>query len=380
MDFRKKTINDILGEKEIYDVLISILQKEISLLRKEHLTIAKTKSWGYNASMNGNILRLDSLELVTVATRTNLFFELHKTGGIEELLLSERKIGDWIQIIQKANQENLSFFSSGTTGNPEGTSHKLEKLEKEAKFWVEKIQPKRVISLVPQHHIYGFIFAILVPKVAGVSREFKDPIPTPRLKFALEEGDLIVMTPYLIELFADFNFKFPFGVSAVCSTAPLSSETRERGLQMGLQNIFEIYGSTETSGIGWKNDNSEGFLQLPFLEEDVFPDQIEWFYDSIRGENRFKILGRFDSVIQIAGNNVNLEETKERILRSELLQDLVLRLDGDRLKMFAILKNETDKEELQKWLFENLESSERPTRIEYGTELPKNEIGKLADW
>jgi 4-coumarate--CoA ligase (photoactive yellow protein activation family) len=381
LDFRKKTISEVLGNDDVHDLIVSILQKELSTLRKETIPLSKTKSWGLNASMSGNLLRLDSFEIISVATRVNLMFELHKTGGIEELLLSERKIGDWIQIIFKANQNAMTFFSSGSTGDPKGNSHELYQLEIEAKFWVEKLQPKRIISFVPRHHIYGFIFSILLPKISGILREFREPFPSPSLRFNLKEGDVIIFTPYLIEIFSSFGFRFPKGIVAVSSTAPLTKETRQKGLDMGLEKIFEVYGSTETSGVGWKDDNLEGFFPLPFLENDFkTPDRIEWIENPLFEQNRFKILGRADNVVQVGGNNVSLNETRKKIINSNMVVDIAIRLDTDRLKMFAILNNEVKKEEFEVWLFENLESYERPLRIEYGSELPKNEFGKLADW
>ena len=55
---------------------------------------------------------------------------------------------------------------------------------------------------------------------------------------------------------------------------------------------------------------------------------------------------------------------------------------GTRLKAFIVPARDTTETEntLNQWLREQLPAPERPVRLDLGTELPRNEMGKLSDW
>lgn len=113
-------------------------------------------------------LGADSLELVQLATALAQALHMHE-AGIEDYLLMRRTLGDWVEIAANSldiYSVTISFVTSGTTGVPKTCPHELAVLLQEAAFLAELFQGvERLYFAVPSHHIYGFLFTILLPEM-----------------------------------------------------------------------------------------------------------------------------------------------------------------------------------------------------------------------
>ena len=114
-------------------------------------------------------LATDSLELMQLATALAQAPHMHE-AGIEDYLLMRRGLNDWVEIIANSldiYSATISFITSGTTGFPKACPHELAVLLQEAAFLAELFPgTKRLYIAVPSHHIYGFLFTILLGCVA----------------------------------------------------------------------------------------------------------------------------------------------------------------------------------------------------------------------
>ena len=108
------------------------------------------------------------------------------------------------------------------------------------------------------------------------------------------------------------------------------------------------------------------------------PDRIEW-----DGEARFRLCGRKDGVVQVAGTNVDPLEVAAYISALPDVSDSVVRLCGERLKAFVVPAPGTDPGRLDAAIrraLTVLPSPARPDRITFGAAVPRTAMGKLSDW
>jgi 4-coumarate--CoA ligase len=210
-----------------------------------------------------------------------------------------------------------------------------------------------------------------------------------------------VATPHLWRYLAGSLGGFPAGVSGTSSTAPMPAELAQELTAAGLARLTEVYGSSETSGIGWRHDPSQPFELMPFwtLGPDgqsisrgggaplPFPDLV-----AVKGDRLVRPIGRRDGAVQVGGINVFPERVRDALLACPGVADAAVRafaVDGDaarqRLKAFVVPDAAgADAAELEEALrrhaAEKLSGVERPAAYAFGPELPRNAMGKLADW
>ena len=123
-------------------------------------------------------------------------------------------------------------------------------------------------------------------------------------------------------------------------------ETWEAVEAMGVHQVVEIFGSTETAGLGTRSGFDKAFRMLPTLKRDgngvrriadnaelSVQDHLVW-----ESSLSFRVDGRQDDVVQVGGTNVS--PTKVRgILRSlPAVADADVRLDNGRLRAFLVAK------------------------------------------
>jgi 4-coumarate--CoA ligase (photoactive yellow protein activation family) len=249
---------------------------------------------------------------------------------------------------------------------------------------------------VAPHHIYGFLHTVLLPVEAGLaSVDLRATTPGTRLE-RLAEGDLVVATPFVWGLLADEVGAFPGGIVGMTSTAPMSRDLAERLASKGLERLIEIYGSSETGGVGWRSGVDKPFTLLSAWRrsgegiirgegaEQALPDVVEWV-----GERDLRPLRRDDGAVQIAGVNVYPARVAEILRRHPVVADCVVRRqrrgEDGRLEAFVVIRDDAcDREatarEVAKFCARELSAPERPVRIEVGAALPLDAMGKPTAW
>lgn len=218
----------------------------------------------FDKPLEGAPFYLDSLELLTLASRAADFFCI-RDSGLEDWFLARRTLDEWLELIrtswQRASQPALAFASSGTSGSPQVFRHALALLQEEADFFCREWGGfQRVLQTVPAHHIYGFLFTVLLPARAGVPVvEIQPEAP------AWQPGDLLVTHPVHLGLWQARGLRIPSGVTVVTSTSALSGPLWA-WLEGQDLSVREIFGSSETAGLGFRQHAHEPFSLLPYWE------------------------------------------------------------------------------------------------------------------
>lgn len=328
--------------------------------------------------------------------------ELANIAGLTEEGWAGDILAAWL-----ASSRTVVFRTSGSTGEAVPCPQAGELLVQDARGLAEVFQGRsRVVTLVPLHHVYGFFFSILLPKGLGAPMLEMPPVPSDSLLAALRPGDLLVAFPLFWKALADHGLRLPEGVHGVTSTGPCPPEVIHALLAQGLERMSEVYGSSETGGLGIRHAPEDPYTLFPFWtpypEDDPQPANLTRTLDSgevlgpivlpdlVHWENRrqFRPLRRTDKAVQVGGVNVYPERVAAVMAGHPMVRECAVRLmrpeEGVRLKAFVVPVDgaqENDiRRELKTWMAARLGSAEIPKSLTFGTALPINAMGKAADW
>jgi long-chain acyl-CoA synthetase len=349
-------------------------------------------------------LGADSLERLKLATALAEAVHLHRTG-IDDSLLSVLTVGEWTETIARGLElfsAELTFCTSGSTGQPKWCVHELADLESEvaesARLFVGA---RRVLGAVPSHHIYGFLFTILLPQRLGSAFvDIRAHAPS-RLAGFVESGDVVVGFPDFWRSFVRTVPRVAPDAIGVSSTAPCPPDVALGVRAAGIARFIEVYGSSETAGIGWRDDPRNAYELFSFWRRGsderglvrrraegsecafVAPDALEW-----DDSGRVRPAGRAEGAVQVGGINVFPDRIGSLLRAHRGVADAVVRLmrpdEGERLKAFVVPQPGYDRSallaELWAYLDAHLTPAERPKSIVFGAQLPQGALGKPADW
>ena len=306
-----------LTADQIEAVLLSKIAAEYQVL---HPGTARGIAWTLQTHLDDPALGINSLDRMALAAAVNEWFALFE-AGIEDSLLARRCLADWHQLIGRAQAlgvRTINLRTSGTTGAPKVVAHHLDRLRAEARFWADVLAPvKRIIALVPAHHIYGFIFTVLLPHTLGCP-VVRHGEAQGALQGGVGPGDVVVGLPewwhYLLTSGAALG-----GGNLISSTAPCPEYLRRGVMAAGAGSLLEVYGSTETAGIGYRFEDQQAYALLPLWQRDgqahglhdaaptegtplevALQDHLTWLAD-----DRFVVGARLDGCLPIAGSKVN---------------------------------------------------------------------------
>ncbi len=226
---------------------------------------------------------------------------------------------------------DLTLFSSGSTGEPKAIPKAWPQLEAELRvqmaLWGERLVDTRVLASVSHQHIYGLLFRILLPLALGR--------PFDRRSIDYPEQLALQTAPWALIASPAFLSRLDPAIPAagcrliVSSGGPLQpGDAHQAKLLLG-QLPVEIFGSSETGGIGWRQRHQvqTPWTTLPGVEVRVGPDQClllrspflptaEWLDCADRilmtGAG-FELLGRQDRVVKLEEKRISLDEVEARL-------------------------------------------------------------------
>ena len=330
----------------------------------------------------------------------------------EELSLTEEEINDTPKI--DADTSKIMMYTSGTTGHPKAVPQRLTEFEADNAFvasqWADEVLSRKLIATVSQHHIYGLLFTMMLPFALGV------PFRRKRIEFP-EEFELLDDEEYMIIAVPAFlkrtlaerdgeklNFKNPW---IFTSGGVLLPEVAK-----GTNEIFgfcpmEVYGSTETSGIAYRQQTKDGQIWTPFANAKIWKNDAgcltiisPYIKDpagfatgdlvDIQEDGRFILKGRADSIVKIEEKRISVTEVENRLLQSGLVLDCCVVPMSDRRQYLAaaIVLNEEGKKKFadtekylinryfHDYLLQFFENVVLPKKWRYLDSLPMDVQGK----
>ncbi len=351
----------------------------------------------------------DSLERLGLAAVLSETLHLH-SGGLGDALLTSPTLAGWLQAAATAldrSGERVTIRSSGSAGKRRSHTHLMSRLAGEAAIWGRLLLDRRRIrSAVASHHIYGLLFTLMLPAELGLPVDDLRGLSPGGVLGTLRAGDLVIGHPvFWAALLRAAPSGWPSGWVGVTSGAACADATAAGLTDAGLSRLLDVYGSSETGGVGWRertgsgwNDGGGRYRLLPYwrrmggsllAREDeapiIPPDRLNW--DPSGG---FRIGRRRDGAVMVGGVTVDLERVRRVIRAHPGVADAAVRpmqpAEGVRLKAFVVprLKAGGNLASLLASLSVHVEAAlsvaERPRAFRFGRSLPLTPTGKPADW
>ena len=457
-----------LAQSDLHRVCRDLAWSEIAAMPGLAPQLGPRVSLANNVDWASTGLALDSLARMQLATAAATWCNAYD-AGFEDLFLAKRSVADWAAVMVRARASgaaHFTFSTSGSTGARKHIRHQEDVLANEAKAWATVLNAanssstatgsdvraqadgaasgagstpiKRVLVLAPTHHIYGFIWGVLLPLALGVPAVDADFANLPELL----PGDLLVAVPDQWAWLANSARPWPSGVQGISSTAPLPSDvhrsltdsqshtsshtpsdtlndtindtlndtssnsllealTNKPGgnLPAPLSRLLQIYGSSETAGLAWRDDPQQPYTLAPdrsrtpadgielLLPNGAFAampvqDDLDWV-----SATQFHLLRRVDHSVQVGGHNVSPDWVAGQLMTHGAVKAAAVRLDAllspPRLKAFVVLRPATsmaEKQALETWAVHSLPQYASLASVTYGDALPLNAMGKPSDW
>ncbi|TWC24166.1 acyl-coenzyme A synthetase/AMP-(fatty) acid ligase [Pseudomonas sp. SJZ085] len=307
----------------------------------------------------------------------------------------------------------LSLCTSGSSGEPKRIEKNLRQLSNEVQaleqLWGAALGPACMIGSVAAQHIYGLLFRVLWPLCAGrpfVRRQLAFPEDLQR---ASREHPVFawVASPALLKRMGDnLDWTALSSVRRVFSSGGALPAEAAQSLRQRLgQWPTEIFGSSETGGIAWRQGNerwqpfagvelsqdSDGALLVvsPYLP----PAHVEHTADAARidADGRFELLGRLDRIVKLEEKRISLPMLEQALVAHDWVSEArlgVVRENRASLGALLVL-NETGlralrnqgrravTEALRRHLSGHCETLALPRRWRWLRQLPLNAQGKL---
>lgn len=307
----------------------------------------------------------------------------------------------------------LSLCTSGSSGEPKRIEKNLRQLSNEVQaleqLWGTDLGPACVIGSVATQHIYGLLFRVLWPLCAGrtfVRRQLAFPEDLQRASRQYP-AFAWVASPALLKRMGD-NLDWP-ALSCVrrvfSSGGALPTEAAQSLHQRLGQWPTEIFGSSETGGIAWRqgaglwqpfadvklSQDSDGALLIasPYLPA----GHVEHTADAARiaGDGRFELLGRLDRIVKLEEKRISLPMLEQALIAHDWVSEArlgvvqenraslgaLLVLSESGLHALRNLGRRAVTEALRRHLSEHCETLALPRRWRWLRQLPLNAQGKL---
>jgi long-chain acyl-CoA synthetase len=210
-------------------------------------------------------LGADSLELLGMATALAEALQLDG-AALGERLLARPVLAAWAEAARAGLRADggVTFRTSASAGTPKRCSHTLAALWQETAVLADLLPGRRrILSAVPSHHIYGFLFTVLLPRALGIDDvvDLRAAPPAAWLATA-RPGDLVVAHPGWWEALARLDPAFGPDIAGVSSTAPCPDALADGLAGAGLR-LLQVYGSSETAGVGWRDAGGAPLTLIP---------------------------------------------------------------------------------------------------------------------
>ncbi|HEY1774087.1 MAG TPA: AMP-binding protein [Gammaproteobacteria bacterium] len=312
----------------------------------------------------------------------------------------------------------VEFYTSGSSGAPKCVpkAYAQLRLEVEAleRQWGAGLGVAQVAGTVPHHHLYGLLFRVLWPLSAGRAFQSQMCLQPAELCAVVGTGPcVIVSSPAFLSRVQMADLPPVAQVNALFSSgAPLPDDAACELRESWGRAAIEVYGSTETGGIGWRAwDGAERRawwkpiegVMTEIREEEAGPRlwaksgctwEQDWMpsgdlarYDS---DGRFALQGRADDVLKFEDKRVSLSEMRGQLLSHPWVAEArLLLLSGKRQQIAAVVVLKPEgrmalerggkralQEQLREALSARYEALLLPRKWRFPDALPGNAMGK----
>lgn len=245
------------------------------------------------------------------------------------------------------NDTVLYVFTSGSSGEPKAIPKRLSQLQAELDnlqaLWGQSIAPTTLMSSVSHQHVYGLLFRLLWPLANGCIF-LRETIQYPEQWHAATQRLQPVTWVASPALYKRMQAMLPWSAlqgqiaAMFCSGGILPAENADFLREQLQQSVIEVFGSSETGGIGWRiaSPSAHGWtcfngvmisltpegalrIQSPYLP-DLTPFEMG---DSAQllDASHFLLSGRLDRIVKIEEKRVSLPQLEQQLATHPWVQE-----------------------------------------------------------
>ncbi|MEM7162707.1 MAG: AMP-binding protein [Bacteroidota bacterium] len=229
-------------------------------------------------------------------------------------------ISDWLE------NDQISFHTSGSTGEPKAILHSKESIAASSKMTADYFnlnQDSHLLHCLPARYVAGKMM-IYRTLCLGCHLTYVEPKKYPEIP---EQVDLASMVPMQVEALLHENAEaFSQIKQVLIGGAPMRKDLKEKLLALPTP-FFESYGMTETlTHIALKKLEDLYFKTLPSILVEMPEDTLnilaphisqDWIKTNdlvkMHGENEFELMGRKDDVINSGGIKIHPRQVEEKL-------------------------------------------------------------------
>lgn len=298
----------------------------------------------------------------------------------------------------------ITMFTSGSTGMPVPCVRKLSFFrmgaDANSECMLEGLAPfVDIVATVPPYHMFGFELSVMAPLFKGGAVYSGRPFYPRDIAAALSAMDgprILVSTPVHLRVLKESGIEMPAVDRVFSATAPLPAALARDVETMFGADLREIFGTTETGSIGWRNtaheesfhllhgmelkqrDNASAISARHISPPFVLPDNL-----ATAGDGDFRIAGRSNDIVNVAGKRMSLAGLNATLTGIDGVMDGAFLAPGDdgagpvnRLVAFVAAPGLSDAD-IRSALRDRLDSAFIPRRVIFVDSLPRNAAGKL---
>ena len=381
-----------ISKEQIARVIGAASADELSRRFNRHFDFLTIASWSQDTELSAAGIALGPGEEEACARRASEFF------GLDTELLAARsatKISDWAdEIAARVKDQLLSFCFKSAARDEKNASHRhpaahiFQDAAAAANLFYGR---RRMLSFVAPHSLLGFELSILTPNLLDIESIDARGMTPDTLSRTLLFGDVLVATPTLWRYMIRENLTAPDNTMAVSFGEPMTSDLAAEMRKSGFGVLRELYGSTETGLIAWRDAPGEDFVMFdhwrregenlvrtaPDATSKTIPpmDVLDW-----AGERGFSLDGRRDGAVQVGAVNVFPNEVAVALKGHPKIANCSIKVGRsktgvNRLIAHIVLKtgalpNEQVAREIDSWCRQNLRQQERPRIYNFEAALP----------
>jgi acyl-coenzyme A synthetase/AMP-(fatty) acid ligase len=317
------------------------------------------------------------------------------------------------RITSIAATAQLVLYTSGTTGNPKEVRRCVRNIEAELavleSLWGAGIGASRVYATVAHRHVYGLLFRVLWPLLA------RRPLATFDLQYPEQlvdgggTGQVLVASPALLKRIGHLPAESARWRAVFSSGGLLPEDAAADTMRVLGAAAIEVLGSTETSGVAWRQQSAPGatsWRALPSVAIRVardehlevrspFSGEPDWLHMGDRvqlaDDGAFALLGRGDHVVKIEDKRISLAQIERFLMDSPWIADaaavalhdaarqyvgVVLKLSDSGTSELARHGRSAFNEHLKESLRARIEAVALPRKFRYLEQIPVDAQGK----
>ncbi len=238
---------------------------------------------------------------------------------------------------------SLTLFTSGSSGAPKAIEKSLSSIAAEVdvleSLWGNSLQASKINSTVSHQHIYGLLFRVLWPLCSGRAFARHDLVYPEQVLACASLNTALISSPALLKRLGEITTS-PYR-QIFSSGGPLPYPAAQQSQLLFKSLPIEVFGSTETGGIGYRQQHeaTTPWRLFPCHQVTLSADQClrikspfidanTWYQTSdqceLLSDRSFQLIGRADRIVKIEEKRISLVDVEQRLTQLEWIGEAVV--------------------------------------------------------